>query len=149
MLFYYFSVKIDFFFELELFELGLFYWKKEKSNIGIRMQKRYFQNLMIIIRNYCNKINWMFDAKNFQQIRQKTKNQTVNINPLNANITKWSNTLKQFVGKLPKNCFSVFDHFVGLALKGLRISTIHLQIYHFSTSSSVFHKNHSEDVSYC
>ena len=91
----------------------------------------------------------MFDAKNFQQIRQKTRNQTVNINPLNANITKWSNTLKQFVGKLPKNFFSVSDHFVGLALKGLRISTIHLQIYHFSTSSSVFHKNHSEDVSYC
>ena len=52
-------------------------------------------------------------------------------NPLSANFTRWSNTLKQFVGKLPKNClskrfvcklptsfFSVFDHFVGLALKG-------------------------------
>ena len=34
--------------------------------------------------------------------------------------TKWSNTLKQFVGNLPTNCLSVFDHFVGLALKGLR-----------------------------
>ena len=41
------------------------------------------------------------------------------INPLNANSTKWSNTLKQFVGNLPTNCLSVFDHFVGLALKGL------------------------------
>ena len=40
-------------------------------------------------------------------------------NPLNANPTKWSNTFKQFVAKLPKNCLSVFDHFVGLALKGL------------------------------
>ena len=39
--------------------------------------------------------------------------------PLSANPTKWSNTLKQFVGNLPTNCFSVFDHFVGLALKGL------------------------------
>ena len=38
---------------------------------------------------------------------------------LNANFTKWSNTLKQFVGKLSTNCSSVFDHFVGLALKGL------------------------------
>ena len=28
-------------------------------------------------------------------------------------------TLKQFVGKLLANCLSVFDHFVGLALKGL------------------------------
>ena len=26
---------------------------------------------------------------------------------------------KQFVGKLPTNCLSVFDHFVGLELKGL------------------------------
>ena len=40
-------------------------------------------------------------------------------NPLSANFTKWSNTLKQFVGKLPRNCLSVFDHFMGLALKGL------------------------------
>ena len=41
------------------------------------------------------------------------------LNPLMANITKWSNTLKQFVGKLATNCLSVFDHFVGLALKEL------------------------------
>ena len=40
-------------------------------------------------------------------------------NPLCANFTKWSNTLKQFVGNLPTNCLSVFDHFVGLAFKGL------------------------------
>ena len=36
-----------------------------------------------------------------------------------ANFTKWSNTLKQFLDKLATNCLSVFDHFVGLALKGL------------------------------
>ena len=41
------------------------------------------------------------------------------LNPLSANPTKWSNTLKQFVGKLPTNCLSEFDHFVGLALKVL------------------------------
>ena len=40
-------------------------------------------------------------------------------NPLSANITKWSNILKQFIGKLPTNSLSVVDHFVGLALKGL------------------------------
>ena len=28
-------------------------------------------------------------------------------NPLSANSTKWSNTLKQFVGKFPPNCLSV------------------------------------------
>ena len=42
------------------------------------------------------------------------------LSPLNTNVTKWSNTLKKFVGKLPTNCLSVFDHFVGLALKGLK-----------------------------
>ena len=41
-------------------------------------------------------------------------------NPLSANPTKWSNTLKQFVGNLPTNCLSVLDNFVGLALKGFR-----------------------------
>ena len=38
------------------------------------------------------------------------------VNLLRINFTKWSNTLKQFVGNLP---FCVFDHFVGLVLKGL------------------------------
>ena len=42
------------------------------------------------------------------------------VNPLSANFTKQSNTLKQFVGILLTNCFSVFDHFVILALKGLK-----------------------------
>ena len=31
--------------------------------------------------------------------------------PLSINPQKWSNTLKPFVGKLPTNCLSVFDHF--------------------------------------
>ena len=42
------------------------------------------------------------------------------INPLSANTTDWSDTLKQFVGNLPTSCLSVFDHFVKLALKVLR-----------------------------
>ena len=46
-------------------------------------------------------------------------NKVLNISPLRANPTEWSNTLKQLVGKLPTNCLSVFDHFVILALKGL------------------------------
>ena len=41
------------------------------------------------------------------------------LNPLSANNTKWSNTLKQFVANLPTHCLSVFDHFVKLALKRL------------------------------
>ena len=35
------------------------------------------------------------------------------INPLSTIPTKWSNTLMQ------RNCLSVLDHFVGLALQGL------------------------------
>ena len=42
-------------------------------------------------------------------------------NPLNTKPTKWSNTLKQFVGNLTTNCLSVFDHFVGLVFKGVMV----------------------------
>ena len=41
------------------------------------------------------------------------------IDPLSASPTKWSNTLKQFFGKLPTNRLSVLDHFLRLAFKGL------------------------------
>ena len=43
----------------------------------------------------------------------------INISPLSANPTKWSNRFKQFVGNSLTNCLSMFDHFVWLALKGL------------------------------
>ena len=46
------------------------------------------------------------------------------INPLSANPTKWSNTCKQFVAKLPTNCLSMFDHFVILAFKGLTMKSL-------------------------
>ena len=48
----------------------------------------------------------------------------INLNPLSANPTKWSNTLKQFVVNLPTNFLSVFDHFVKLALKELRMPNL-------------------------
>ena len=38
--------------------------------------------------------------------------------------TKWSNTHKQFVDKLPINCLRVFDHFIGLVLKALKAKTV-------------------------
>ena len=46
-------------------------------------------------------------------------------NPLNANPEKWSNALKQIVGKLPTICLSVFDHFMNLAFKGLIHKSTH------------------------
>ena len=44
--------------------------------------------------------------------------------PLSANPTKWSNTFKQFACKLRANCLSLFNHFVGLALKESTLSYI-------------------------
>ena len=49
-------------------------------------------------------------------------NKETMINPLRANPTNRSNTLKQFVDNMATNFLSVFDHFVGLALKGLNIN---------------------------
>ena len=54
----------------------------------------------------------------FHMIQMKITNFDT-FNPLSANPTKWLNTIKQFIGNLPTNCLSVFDHFGGLALKGL------------------------------
>ena len=48
----------------------------------------------------------------------------VRFNRLSDKFIKWSNTLKQIVGKLPTICLSVFDHFSGLALKGLNDSEV-------------------------
>ena len=48
----------------------------------------------------------------------------IRLNPLKANPIKWSNTLKQFAGKLPTNRLSVFGHFVNLVLKRLKIATL-------------------------
>ena len=45
-------------------------------------------------------------------------------NPLSANPTKWLTTLKQFVGKNRRIVLSVFDHFVGLVFKGLKITFV-------------------------
>ena len=61
------------------------------------------------------------------------------VNPLSTNSTKWSNTLKQFVGNLLTNCLSVFDHFVGLALKGLmKTQTVVFKLLTLFTSTINF-----------
>ena len=54
-------------------------------------------------------------------VESESNNSQVNVfNPLSTNPLKWSNTLKQFVGNLLKNCLSVFDQCVILVLNGLR-----------------------------
>ena len=64
-------------------------------------------------------VNSIFSGKPGKSLG-KMKTGKCNLNPLSANPTKWPKTLKQFVGKLPTNCLSMFGHFVKLALKGLR-----------------------------
>ena len=57
------------------------------------------------------------------------------LNPLSANITKWSSTLKQFVGKFPTDCLSVLDYFVGLALIGLTAAQKCARDFYFISSN--------------
>ena len=77
----------------------------------------------IEIRQHWNKmgINTNINtSSNHPLMVQKIVVNSFSVNPLSVKITKWSNTLKQFVDKLPTNCLSVFDHFVTLVLKGLK-----------------------------
>ena len=57
--------------------------------------------------------------KDSGQQNKKSISKFIAFYPLSANPAEWSNTLKKFVGKLPMNCVSVFDHL--LALKGLKV----------------------------
>ena len=59
-------------------------------------------------------------SSKYYQANFNTKRFYLGIYPLSSNLIKWSNTLKQFVGKLPTKCLSVFDHFMELALKEFR-----------------------------
>ena len=63
---------------------------------------------------------YMFSPILFYFLQILTIRKTI-LTLLSTNPTKWSNTLKEFVGKLPTNCLSVFNHYVGLALKGLNL----------------------------
>ena len=48
------------------------------------------------------RLNLFLEYRLVRKIRQ-VKHISALVNPLSANITKWSNTLKQFVGKLPRS----------------------------------------------
>ena len=74
----------------------------------------YIFNKIVYI---CKSFLW----KPFKALRYFSKvSIEISFNPLNANPRKWSNTLKLIVSNLVTNCWSVFDHFVGLALKVLK-----------------------------
>ena len=55
------------------------------------------------------------------------------LNPLSANSIKWSNPLKQFAWNLLANRLSVFHHFVGLALKVIRVIYLYtIKLWNYS-----------------
>ena len=62
----------------------------------------------------------------------------LNVSPLSANATKSSNTLT-LCRQQPTNCFSVFDHFVGFALKRLEAKSGDYLLYR--TTSIIFGTN--------
>ena len=71
--------------------------------------KKYLRWYSAAYRNRCKLISYhQYDAAEIKGI-----NGTNSLSSLSADFTKWSITLKQFVGNL-----NVFHHFVGLALKG-------------------------------
>ena len=56
----------------------------------------------------------------FSEMQQSLRREHIDVRiviPLSANPTKWSKTLKQFIGKLPTNCLILLDHFMGLVIK--------------------------------
>ena len=59
-----------------------------------------------------------------KKMQDSMQRKVFQFNSLNANPTKWPNTLKQFVSKLPTNCLSVFGHFVNLALQRLTFTSL-------------------------
>ena len=72
------------------------------------------------------------------------------VNPLSANPEKWSNTLKQFVGNLPTNCLSMFDHFMNLALKGLMMHIIFMKLPNLVYKREVsIYENGSQTMRLC
>ena len=113
-----------------LFETSQFNWKKKYfliRNTTLDTKARMFQYIVLHNILYANKMLFKFGKVtsprcSFCKLHDETIMNLfydcLPVNPLSAKFIKWSNTLKQFVGKLPTNCLSVFDHFLGLALKG-------------------------------
>ena len=91
---------------------------------------------------FCILLFWWFGSSRWWR-RDQGSNLTIFLTFLSANLTKWSNTPKQFVGKLLAICLIMFDHFVGLMLKGLSL-TIKAIILNYLKSIELKQKNFFE-----
>ena len=118
------SKNIYFFLVLFFYAL-LHYFRQKESKISLVCTGLIFCSLYCTILWLCKlKTSLSGDIESNPGPPQKNQNKLFsichwNLNPLSANPARWSNTLKQFVNKLPTNCLTVFDHFVKLVLKGL------------------------------
>ena len=83
----------------------------------------------------------LFSIKTYNLIRKRVCRRRFSINPLRANPTKLSNTLKQSAGNLLTNCLSVFDDFVGLELIQSWFSEILKTFFLQNTSRRLLLKN--------
>ena len=86
-----------------------------------------------MIKGQRDPISW--DTSGYHWGSNKYNCRRLAFNPLSANPTKLSNTLKQFVGNL-----RVFDHFEGLALKGLKVNDIRVRCW--SNKKLLHHSQH-------
>ena len=90
-----------------------------------RTSEAYFVPYEISMMKLFRGISWRLKSRKLFLKKNSVFDAIQGLNLLSGNPTKWSNTLKQFVGNLPTNCLSVFDNFVGLAFKGLNTSNLH------------------------
>ena len=100
----------------------------------------YLRGVFMSQPNICDQDFWQ---KRLLELFIEVKHVFTWVSPLSTNFRKWSNALKQFVGKLPTNCLSVFGHFVGLALKGLKYSMSSMNHHLFSQKIRI-NLEHSE-----
>ena len=107
----------------------------------------YFNILIDISQCPCDLITWSYYLNNITTFKMKWRKLT----PLSSNFTKWSNTLKQFVGNLPTIFLSVFDHFVGLALKGYLLHMFDFLKFYFCylMRCNRDQKKHIKGVCFC
>ena len=77
------------------------------------MQRQIKIKAFCIASGICGSLHIFFKQLHFGFNFKVTQQSCVlKFSPLTANPTKWSNTLKQFVGNLPTNFLSEFDGFV-------------------------------------
>ena len=96
--------------------------EKKKKQFFFHILKNLFRTVYILLhwsRIYSCRNTLQIAIKSFYE-QLKIFNKTWVAQPFKCHPTKWSNTLKQFVGCCRRIAW-VFDHFVGLNLKGLML----------------------------